>query len=73
MRGLIGQILYAWVGQIEPIGDLPIGDDVDVPHPWCMNLNGPQGIPQFLHIAIDTPSAVKALSEKKLLAQLMLG
>jgi hypothetical protein len=38
----------AGVGEVEPVGDLPVGDDVDVPHPGRVLLHGAQGVPQLL-------------------------
>lgn len=34
--------------QVEPGGDLPVGDDEDVPHPRGVSLHGAQRVAEFL-------------------------
>lgn len=38
----------AGVIQVEPGGDLPVGDDEDVPHPGGVSLHGAQRVAEFL-------------------------
>lgn len=39
---------YARIIQVKPGGDLPVGDDEDVPHPGRVSLYGSQGVAQLL-------------------------
>ena len=38
------------IGNIEPRWDLTIGDNVDVPNPWCIFFDGSEGISEFFII-----------------------
>ena len=46
--GVVGDDGEAWMVEVEPVGDLPIGDQEHAPHPPSIQLQRPQGVPQLL-------------------------